>query len=578
MTQFIIRPQDEDRTRALSAAGAPSLLARTLGARGMTMEEWQGLVLKDLLPWQDLKGIHHAARLLADAIAAQQKIVIIADYDADGATACAVGLRALRGMGAVVDYFVPNRLTLGYGLTPEVVALARHKNPDLLITVDNGIASVEGVDAAQALGIPVIITDHHLPGDELPQAAAIVNPNQPGCTFASKHLAGVGVMFYVMLALRAELRQRLIGVRPHSGSDPKPAAATSHSANYHLGQLLDLVALGTVADVVRLDRNNRLLVREGLKRIAAGRAQPGINALYQVAERDFKRTRSTDLGFVLGPRLNAAGRMEDMRHGIECLATDNPAQALEHARRLEAFNRERRTVEVTMQESALEQLTAIEVGPRYTLCLYDPSWHPGVVGILASRIKDRHNRPVITFAAGTSEGEIRGSGRSITGFHLRDALDQITKQYPNLILRFGGHAAAAGLTLRTENLARFEAAFEAVARQWLTPADLALQIEYDGEAGADDLTLPIAEQLSAQVWGQGFPEPLLGGVFTVVEQRVVGERHLKLKLMQDEKPFDAILFGHAELLPKTIYALYRLGVNEWNGSRNLQLEVRHWRV
>ena len=568
MTQFIIRPQDEDRTRALSAAGAPSLLARTLGARGMMVEEWQGLELKDLLPWQGLKGIHHAAHLLADAIAAQQKIVIIADYDADGATACAVGLRALRGLGAVVDYFVPNRLTLGYGLTPEVVALARHKNPDLLITVDNGIASVEGVDAAQALGIPVIITDHHLPGDELPRAAAIVNPNQPGCTFASKHLAGVGVMFYVMLALRAELRQRHIGVRPLGGPDPE----------FHLGQLLDLVALGTVADVVRLDRNNRLLVREGLKRIAAGRAQPGINALYQVAERDFKRSCSTDLGFVLGPRLNAAGRMEDMRHGIECLTTDSPVEALEHARRLEAFNRERRSVEVTMQESALEQLTAIEVGPRYTLCLYDKGWHPGVVGILASRIKDRHNRPVIAFAAGTAEGEIRGSGRSIAGFHLRDALDQMTKQHPDLILRFGGHAAAAGLTLRAENLARFEAAFEVLARQWLTPTDLALQIEYDADVNAEDLTLINAEQLSAQVWGQGFPEPLLGGTFTVVEQRVVGKRHLKLKLMQDKKPFDAILFGHAEPLPKTIYALYRLGVNEWNGSRNMQLEVRHWRV
>jgi len=267
-----------------------------------------------------------------------------------------------------------------------------------------------------------------------------------------------------------------------------------------------------------------------------------------------------------------------MGHGIECLATDNPTQALEHARRLEAFNRERRSVEVTMQESALEQLTNLEVGPRYTLCLYDKSWHPGVVGILASRIKDRHNRPVITFAAGTAEGEIRGSGRSIAGFHLRDALDQITKQHPNLILRFGGHAAAAGLTLRAGNLARFEAAFETMARQWLTLTDLALQIEYDADVNAEDLTLLNAEQLSAQVWGQGFPEPLLGGTFSVVEQRVVGERHLKLKLMQDKKPFDAILFGHAEPLPKTIYALYRLGINEWNGSRNLQLEVRHWRV
>jgi single-stranded-DNA-specific exonuclease len=562
-SRWVARKVDEVAAATLQQGGAPVLLARALAARGAQVEDLREPDLQALLPFETLKGVAQAAILLAEAIAASKKIVIIADYDADGATACAVGLRALRAMGAAVDYLVPNRITMGYGLTPEVVQLALAKQPDLLVTVDNGIASVAGVAAANALGIPVIVTDHHLPGEVLPDAAAIVNPNQPGCAFPSKALAGVGVMFYTMLALRAELRRR---------------GAWQARPEPNLGALLDLVALGTVADVVRLDRNNRLLVAAGLRRIRSGRASAGLNALYRVAGRDPARAVSADLGFVLGPRLNAAGRMEDMTHGIECLAGDEPDAALRYAQKLDAFNRERREVEGVMQESALARVDKLEAGQRYTLSLYDPEWHPGVIGILASRIKDRFHRPVITFAPGTVADEIRGSGRSIAGFHLRDALDQVTKEHPDLILRFGGHAAAAGLTLRTCDFARFEAAFEAVARQWLTPGDLALQIDYDGDVQPADLTLSVAEALRAQVWGQGFPEPLFGGRFAVIQQRVVGERHLKLKLQQEDRAFDAILFGHAEPLPDTIEALFQLSVNEWNGNRQLQLELRHWSV
>ncbi|MDE2343921.1 MAG: single-stranded-DNA-specific exonuclease RecJ [Betaproteobacteria bacterium] len=560
---WVTRPMAEDLLAPLLAAGAPPLLARVLAARGGIAQDLGDPDLAGLIPFDQLKGIDLAAGLLADAIDEGKRLLIVADYDADGATACAVGMRALRAMGAQVDYLVPNRLTLGYGLTPEVVRLALPRQPQLIVTVDNGIASVAGVAEANRLGIPVLVTDHHLPGAQLPEAAAIVNPNQPGCPFPSKCLAGVGVMFYVMMALRAELRRR---------------GRWQHQAEPALGTLLDLVALGTVADVVRLDRNNRLLVQAGLRRIAAGRAVPGIRALYRVAERPESAARSADLGFVLGPRLNAAGRMEDMTHGIECLVSDNPAEALQRAQRLDAFNRERREVENVMQTDALEQLEAFDVAGRYTLCLHDATWHPGVVGILASRLKDRYHRPVIVFAPGTDEDEIRGSGRSIGGFHLRDALDQVTKREPELIRRFGGHAAAAGLTLRRADLARFESAFEAVARECLSPSDLAEQIVHDGEPQAAEMTLPVAQALQARVWGQGFPEPLFKGRFAVIQQRVVGQRHLKLKLGHQGLVFDAILFGQAEALPQEVEMLYHLGVNEWQGVRQVQLEVRHWRV
>jgi single-stranded-DNA-specific exonuclease len=563
MPSFSIRPVDEDLVSQMAATGVPQLLARVLAARGVPLEGLEEPSLDRLLPWSLLKGIEAATQRLADAVQQSQKIVIIADYDADGATACAVGLRALRAMGGQADYFVPNRLTLGYGLTPEVVELARAKQPDLLVTVDNGIASIAGVDAANVLGIPVIITDHHLPGSELPRAAAIVNPNQPGCPFPSKNLAGVGVMFYVMMALRAELRRR----GAFNGRDEP-----------HLGRLLDLVALGTVADVVRLDANNRLLVGEGLKRIARGHGCAGIEALYRVAGRDPHSATSADMGFILGPRLNAAGRMEDMTWGIECLVTEDRSLALRYAQRLDALNRERREVEGVMQDAALARLNAIDAANRYTLSLYDPEWHPGVVGILASRLKDQFHRPAIVFAQGTTPGEIRGSGRSIAGFHLRDALDWITKQHPDLILRFGGHSAAAGLTLRSGDLERFRDAFETAGRQWLTPEDLEQDVEYDGEAEAHELDLPLAQALSRQVWGQGFPEPLFGGRFLVLQQRVLKDRHLKLRLSSDGVAFDAIFFGQSELLPDRIYGYFRLGINEWNGNRQVQLELRHWRV
>ncbi|MDE1989758.1 MAG: single-stranded-DNA-specific exonuclease RecJ [Betaproteobacteria bacterium] len=562
-TAWVRRSVDEGLLAPLLAAGALPVLARVLAARGAVAEDLGEPDLAGLLPFGQLKGIDAAAGLLADAIEAGRRLLIVADYDADGATACAVGLRALRAMGAHVDYLVPNRLTLGYGLTPEVVRLALPRQPQLIVTVDNGIASVAGVAEANRLGIPVLVTDHHLPGSELPDAAAIVNPNQPGCLFPSKCMAGVGVMFYVMMALRAELRRR---------------GRWQNQAEPALGSLLDLVALGTVADVVRLDRNNRLLVQAGIRRIAAGRAVSGIRALYRVAERPESAARSADLGFVLGPRLNAAGRMEDMTHGIECLVSDDPGEALRHAQRLDAFNRERREVESAMQADALERLDAFDVSGRYTLCLHDAGWHPGVVGILASRLKDRYHRPVIVFAAGTDEDEIRGSGRSIAGFHLRDALDQVTKRDPALIRRFGGHAAAAGLTLRRADLGRFESAFEAVARECLSPSDLAEQVIHDGEPEEAEMTLQVAQALQARVWGQGFPEPLFQGRFAVVQQRVVGQRHLKLKLRRQERLFDAILFGQAEALPEEVELLYHLGVNEWQGLRQVQLEVRHWRV
>ncbi len=560
---WVERPVDEGVRAQLLAAGAAPMLARILAARGGVVQDLAEPDLASLLPYAQLKGIDGAATLLADAIDAGRRLLIVADYDADGATACAVGLRALRAMGAQADYLVPNRLTLGYGLTPEVVRLALAKKPGLIVTVDNGIASVEGVAEANRQGIPVIVTDHHLPGSELPEAAAIVNPNQPGCPFPSKALAGVGVMFYMMMALRAELRRR---GRWEKGPEPS------------LGGLLDLVALGTVADVVRLDRNNRLLVEAGLRRIASGRAAPGIQALYQVSERPQAAARSADLGFVLGPRLNAAGRMEDMTHGIECLVSDDPDQALRHAQRLDAFNRERREVENAMQAEAFERLGTLDVQGRYSLCLYDPGWHPGVVGILASRLKDRYHRPVIIFAPGTDAGEIRGSGRSIAGLHLRDALDLVTKRAPDLVRRFGGHAAAAGLTLRREDLDRFESAFEDAARECLSPADLAEQVAHDGEPPPEELTLGLAQVLQDRVWGQGFPEPLFKGRFLVVQQRVVGQRHLKLKLKLEDRAFEAILFGQSEPLPGEAEMLYRLGINEWQGLRQVQLEVRHWRV
>ena len=543
-------------------------MARIYAARGITRHEQLAPDLSRLIPPERLLNVTTMAALLADAIAAQKKLLIVADYDADGATACAVGLRALRAFGASVDYLVPNRFEYGYGLTPEIVQLAAaQKKPDVLITVDNGIASIDGVAEANRLGMKVLVTDHHLPGDSLPAAWCIINPNQPGCDFPSKSLAGVGVMFYLMLALRAELRAR---------------GAYSKKPEPNLGALLDLVALGTVADVVRLDDNNRLLVQQGLQRIRAGRAQPGIQALLDAAGRDLNRAGAYDLGFVVGPRLNAAGRLTDMSLGIECLITDDPSRAAEIARELDQLNRQRRTIEADMQESALA--TVEDVAPGFSLSLFDAQWHQGVIGILASRLRERFHRPTFAFAA-AGNGELKGSGRSIPALHLRDALDLVSKRHPQLILRFGGHAAAAGLTLREGAFNDFRAAFEAVAAELLTPADLEREWITDGPLPPADMTLDNAAVLADAVWGQGFPEPRFHDRFEVIAQRIVGERHLKLRLrrgapqgdlLRGAQTLDAMLFGSADPLPDIITATYRLSANHYNGATTLQLILEHW--
>jgi len=486
-------------------------------------------------------------------------MLIVADYDADGATACAVGVKGLAAMGANVGYLVPNRFEHSYGISPEIVAEAAKRAPKLLITVDNGIAAVEGIAAANALGMRVLVTDHHLPGASLPDAACIVNPNQAGCGFPSKHLAGVGVMFYVLTALRAELRRR---------------GAFAERPEPNLAELLDLVALGTVADVVRLDANNRVLVAQGLARIRAGRACPGVSALLAVAGRSAPQATVYDLGFSVGPRLNAAGRLDDMSLGIECLLARDAAQATRLAGELDRLNRERRGIEDDMQASALKLVAGVEAGNDYTLALHDPEWHTGVVGILASRLKDRFHRPVFAFAL-ESAGRLKGSGRSIPGFHLRDALDRVDKAEPGLLERFGGHAGAAGVTLAAERLSAFRAAFEAVAREWLSPADLQRRIETDGELAPAELTFEFARLLRDQVWGQGFPEPRFEGDFRVEAQKVVGEKHLKLALSHGGRRHDAIRFGSPDPLPASIRAVFRLDLNEYQGTRTLQLVVEH---
>ena len=566
-TRIVTRPIPQRARELLAQQGLHPVLAQLYAARGVQDKAEVEGELAGLIPPERLLHAGRAAALLADAIEKKQRLLIVADYDCDGATACAVGVRALAAFGADVGYLVPNRFEYGYGLTPEIVELAARapRRPDLLITVDNGIASNEGVARANALGIATLITDHHLPGDALPQASCIVNPNQPGCDFPSKAIAGVGVMFYVMLALRAELRRRgAFGARPE----------------FNLATLLDLVALGTVADVVRLDRNNRILVAQGLKRIRAGKTQLGIAALLRVAGRDAKRASCFDLGFAAGPRLNAAGRLADMALGIECLITDDAARALNIAQELDRLNRERRDIEGGMQQQALamlEGLLAAEAGAEtaYTRTLFDPSWHQGVVGILAARIKDRLHRPVIAFAAANA-GELRGSGRSIAGLHLRDALDLVAKRAPGMILRFGGHAAAAGLTIRGDDLARFGALFESTVGALLDEADLARSIETDGPLESAYMNLDTIRLLEREVWGQGFPQPLFCDRFAVVNQRVVGEKHLKLRLQKDGKSYDAIRFNAPAAADAAIHAAYRLALNDYNGVQSVQLIVEEW--
>jgi single-stranded-DNA-specific exonuclease len=556
---------------ALEQSGIHPLLARLFAARGVKSPAELDDGLGQLLPPAQLHGTAAAARLLADAIEQGQRLCVVADYDCDGATACAVALRGLAMLGAApgsLGYVVPDRQIHGYGLTPAIVDLSLAQRPDVLVTVDNGIASHAGVAHARALGMKVLVTDHHLPAlidgqVVLPDADVIVNPNQPACGFASKALAGVGVMFYTLLALRAELRSR---GRYEAASQPR------------LDALLDLVALGTVADVVKLDANNRRLVAQGLRRIRAGRMQPGVAALFAAASREPSRASSFDFGFALGPRINAAGRLSDMTLGIECLATDDPVRATELARQLDAINRERREVEAGMREQAealLEGLMqALGEGSDAppALVLFDPAFHEGVVGIVAGRMKDRLHRPTFVFAVG-SDGLLKGSGRSIPGFHLRDALDLVCKRHPAVLRKFGGHAMAAGCTLAQEDFATFDAALQQVAREWLQPAALQRQISTDGPLAIEYFTAETVSRLDAEVWGQGFEAPMFCDEVEVVQQRLVGEKHLKLRLKHQGQVRDAIWFGHAEPLPARVRLAYRLSLDEFQGQQRLQMVV-----
>jgi single-stranded-DNA-specific exonuclease len=559
-TRIATRPCPGRQTEQLRQGGIHPVLARVFAARGLSDPRELASELQALLPPAALLQIDAAAAYLADAIQGGKKMTIVADYDCDGATACATALRGLRAMGARVDYIVPNRFEYGYGLTPEIVELtAREKAPDIIITVDNGIASIDGVEAARRRGIEVVVTDHHLPGDALPDARVIVNPNQPECGFPSKHLAGVGVVFYVLLALRAELRRR--GVFD-AATQPK------------LDSLLDLVALGTVADVVKLDTNNRILVAQGLKRMRAGRMHAGIAALFRVAGREARCASPFDLGFALGPRLNAAGRLEDMSLGIECLVTDDEDRAWQIAQQLNEINLKRREIEAEMQDTALLHLDDFKPADASTIAVFDEGWHQGVIGIVASRLKEKFYRPTITFAP-AGDGWIKGSGRSIAGFHMRDALDLVSKRVPGLIDKFGGHAMAAGLSIRHEHFDTFCEAFEAVGRAWLTEAQLERVVETDGPLEDDFYTVQFIELLDGQVWGQGFAPPVFCDEFRVVSQRVLKEKHLKLLLERNGRRYDAIWFGNTAALGERARVAFRLDANEYNGVTKVQLLVEH---
>ncbi len=527
-----------------------------------------------LIPASKLEGVDAAAELLHTTLAAAGRILVVGDFDADGATSSALAIRVLRRMGAAeVQYLVPNRFEYGYGLTPEIVSLAAGHRPDLIVTVDNGISSCAGVMAANELGIPVLVTDHHLPGPKLPDAAVIVNPNQPGSGFPSRHLAGVGVIFYVLLALRARLRSQ--GWFRQRGI-PEP----------NMAEVLDLVALGTVADVVALDYNNRILVEQGLRRIRAGRCCAGIDALLAAAGRSRDRTVASDLGFAVGPRLNAAGRLDDMSLGIECLLTDDPVRAAEIARRLDALNRERREIEAGMQEQAMQVLADLELEAEeampFGICLYHQDWHQGVIGILASRIKERFHRPVIAFAD-AGNGILKGSARSVPELHIRDTLDRIAAKHTGLLDRFGGHAMAAGLSLEVERLPAFKRAFEEEVKGLLDRSALCGEILSDGELQASELSLDLALRLrNAGPWGQAFQEPLFDGEFSIISQRIVGARHLKMSLSpaQGGVQIDAIAFNQADSLPDSerVHLAYRLEVNEYRGVVNPQLVVEDIRA
>lgn len=575
MSIFQERPYSNQGAGALVSGGLHPLLARLYAARGVESIQELGLELKHLLPPNTLLQCEHAAMILADAIRDQRQLLIVADYDCDGATACAVGIRGLRMLGAQaqqVDYLVPNRFTMGYGLTPEVIDLAKTRvpTPSLLITVDNGIASHAGIDYAKEHGMDVLVTDHHLPTEQLPNALTIVNPNQPMCGFQSKALAGVGVMFYVLIALRAELRQRGIFSLENQ---PK------------LEQLLSLVALGTVADVAQLDRNNRIFVAQGLKRIREGIAPPGLLALFEVAGRNPKSASPFDLGFAIGPRLNAAGRLADMSLGIQLLLCDDATTALEIAQELDRINRERRVIESGMQESALAHLAHLRPDEKPALCLWNPNWHQGVVGIVASRLKERFNRPAIIFAPAedaNSEALLRGSGRSIQGFHLRDALDLVSKRKPGLIQKFGGHAMAAGLTIRQSDFAVFEESFLQVSNELLSDDVLQRRCVHDGALSPDQFSVEIGDMLMQEIWGHGFPEPLFYGEFDVLQQSLMKDKHLRLQLkpatsneasLMDTPVIQGVWFNRTQTLPQRAHLAYRLVSDRFRTEARVQLII-----
>ena len=558
-----------------SLEGVHPVLARTLAARGVSSSSQLSHSLEQLLPPSQLKGLDEAARLLADTLAASGSIVVVGDFDADGATSSALAVSMLKQMGATsVDYLVPNRFDFGYGLTPEIVELASQRQPSLIVTVDNGISSLSGVELAGKLGIQTLVTDHHLPGAQLPVADVIVNPSQPGCEFPSKNLAGVGVIFYVMLALRGELRKR--NWFSERGI-PEP----------NLASVLDLVALGTVADVVPLDHNNRIMIQQGLLRIRAGECRPGIRALFEISGRNRERAVSSDLAFALAPRLNAAGRLDDMSAGIACLLTEDEAEARQLAADLDALNRDRRQIEQGMQEQALATLREIQLqrdDPPAALCLFDPGWHQGVVGIVASRIKDRLHRPVIAFARSDSGTELKGSARSVSGLHIRDLLERVNSLCPGLIIKFGGHAMAAGLSLEESRLEEFQQQLLQVAGEALEQVELDASLLTDGELDASDFVLGLAKELRyATAWGQHFPEPLFEGIFQIVHQRLVGEKHLKLVLAHPDnsnRMVDAIAFNvDLEQWPdqalERVRVAFRLDCNYFRGEERLQLAIEY---
>jgi single-stranded-DNA-specific exonuclease len=563
--KIVIRDIPPRAAWALEQAGIHPLLARLYAARGVLGKEELDNGLGRLLAPASLQGASEAAVLLADAIAADRRLCIVADYDCDGATACAVAVRGLRLLGAKnVRYLVPDRVVDGYGLTRTIAQRVHAQGADVLVTVDNGIASIDGVAAALELGLQVLVTDHHLPGAVLPQGATIVNPNQPGCAFESKSIAGVGVMFYVLLALRAELRAR--GVFDER-TQPK------------LDALLPLVALGTVADVVKLDANNRRLVAQGLKRIRAGALPCGIAALFQAAGRQPQVATTFDFGFALGPRINAAGRLADMTLGIELLLTDDAARAAELARALDGINRERREIEGDMREQALamaESLFDEGEEPPPAICVFDPDFHEGVVGIVASRIKDKLHRPCFVFAASQAPGkehELKGSGRSIPGFHLRDALDLVAKRHPGVLLRFGGHAMAAGCTIAEEHLDVFEQALAQVAQEWLDAATLLRSLHTDGPLAPEYRRADLVDTLHQEVWGQGFAPPVFSEEVEIVSQKLVGEKHLAIKLRHQGQAVDGIWFGHTQPLPARVKIAFRLDADEWQGTRRVRFLV-----